>query len=255
MKTYPYCAALAVTLLSTGCHGITPNALPTAPASVTLTASNILITSSPGELPIGGGTTTIRLEVRTIDGRTVKDVPVTLEVTGGTLEQTMLVSDSTGHALTTWQGTASATVRASSATATGEGAITVNLPIPIPPPSVPPPPAPRPPPDPPPPAPEPALGLTLSAYPTQVLVDWFTILTASAVTHLHSGETVVAYQWDFDGDGTANETSITPSRSVAYTASGIVVPSVTVQTSQGRSASASVRLVVFKPLTLVKGGK
>ena len=240
-------AVLAVALLSCACHGIAPNPLPTSPAPATLTATNILVTPIPGELPIGGGLAQIRIEVRTIDGRVVRDVPVTLKVDGGTLASTALISDATGHGLTTWTGTASATVRATSDTASGEALIKVNTPIVLPPPSVPPPPVPVPPPDPPPAPAPPALTVTVTPLSEQVALGSFAVVTAG-VTNLHAGagESVIAYTWSW-GDGTADETTTARNWSHTYATDGIKAPKVSILTSEGRIASGTGRVVIYKP--------
>jgi hypothetical protein len=246
MTTMRY-AVLAVALLSCACHGIAPNPLPTSPAPAALTATNILVTPIPGELPIGGGLAQIRIEVRTIDGRVVTDVPVTLSVDGGNLASTALISDATGHGLTTWTGTASATVRATSATASGEALIKVNTPIVLPPPSVPPPPTPVPPPDPPPAPAPPALTVTVTSLSEQVALGSLAVFRAD-ITNLHTGagETVLAYTWSW-GDKTPDETTTARNWSHTYATDGIQAPKVTILTSEGRITSATGRVVIYIP--------
>lgn len=240
-------ALFVVALLSCACHGIAPNPLPTTPAPVTLTATNILVTPIPGELPIGGGLAQIRIEVRAIDGRIVTNVPVNLSVDGGTLASTTLVSDATGHGLTTWTGTASTMVRATSQTASGEALIKVNTPIVLPPPSVPPPPTPTPLPDPAPPQPPPALTVTLTPVSEQVALGSFAVVTAD-VSNLHggAGESVLAYTWSW-GDGTDDETTTARHWSHKYTTDGIKAPKVSILTTEGRTASGTGRVVIYKP--------
>ena len=244
MPTMRY-AVLAVALLSCACHGIAPNPLPTSPAPATLTATNILVTPIPGELPIGGGLAQIRIEVRTIDGRVVTDVPVTLSVDGGNLASTAIISDATGHGLTTWTGTASATVRATSATASGEALIKVNTPIVLPPPSVPPPPTPLPPPDPPPAPAPPSLAATVTSLAEQVPLGSMAFFRAD-VSNLHGGESVLAYTWSW-GDSAADETTATRNWSHLYATDGVKAPKVSILTSEGRVASATGRVVIYIP--------
>jgi hypothetical protein len=240
-----YVTFVVVALLSCACHDITRNPSPAAPAPVTLTPASIVITTDPGELPIGGGAAVIRLEVRAIDGRTVREVPVQLSADSGALEQTTFMADSTGHAVTRWNGTATATLRAVSGTATGETRLLVRVAEPVPPPSTPPPPTPVPPPDPTPPSPPPALSVTMTAQSEQVPLGTAAIVTAET-TNLHAGagESVISYTWSW-GDSTADQTTTVRNWSHTYTTAGIKTPTVSILTSEGRIASGPGRVVVY----------
>ena len=74
-----------------------------------------------------------------------------------------------------------------------------------------------------------------------------TTLSAS-VSNLEPGEVVTAYQWDYEGDKTIDETSVSASRSQVYTSDGIIAPTVRVLTSANRSAIGAGQVIVFKPL-------
>jgi transcriptional regulator with XRE-family HTH domain len=91
---------------------------------------------------------------------------------------------------------------------------------------------------------------TVHASPLQVAAGSMTTLSAS-VSNLRAGESVTAYQWDWEGAGkgtTFDETSIANSRSHVYPTDGIRNPIVQILTSAGRSATGSGRVIVFKPL-------
>jgi PKD repeat protein len=90
-----------------------------------------------------------------------------------------------------------------------------------------------------------AMVITLKPSATSVAVGGTLTYTASVDNlNIASGETVIAYQWDLDGSGTAEFTSTGPTHtSNAYTTAGIVTPRVTVTTNQ-RVGSATTTIVV-----------
>jgi hypothetical protein len=228
-----------------GCHGIehTPTS-PGAPTRSTVPV-RLSIVQSPGELPAGGGSAALLVEASGSDGGGVA-APVTLEVTGGELGADHLTTDSTGHASASWAGTSSATLTARAGEVISVSTIRVHEPTKLPPPSVPPPPTPTPEPTPLP-TPTPALSVTIGASPSSIPVGGSTTLSAS-VSNLQPGEVVTAYQWDYEGDKTVDETSVAASRSHLYAADGIISPTVRVLTSTNRSVTGAGQVVVFKPL-------
>jgi hypothetical protein len=78
-----------------------------------------------------------------------------------------------------------------------------------------------------------------------VLVGEQTLFTAR-VTNLAAGETVLAYQWDWDGTGpfVSDDTSAANFRSHVYPEDGVKTARVLVLTSQGRSTSAGTDVFV-----------
>jgi hypothetical protein len=237
----------ASTILLVGCHGIehTPTG-PSAPTRSTVPV-RLSIVQSPGELPAGGGSAALIIEALGSDGGGVA-APVTLEVTGGELAADHVTTDSTGHASGSWAGTSSATLTARAGDVISVSTIRVLEPTTLPPPSVPPQPTPTPNPEPLP-TPAPALSMVIGASPLQIAAGTATTLSVS-VSNLRSGESVTAYQWDYEGTGkgtTFNETTVTDSRSHVYATDGIRNPIVQILTSAGRSATGSGRVIVFKP--------
>lgn len=244
-------AIVALALAAAGCHGIEPN--PTSPSTARspIAPTAIQIVIMPGELPIGGGTADVLISTTAGAGSIVSPaITVRLSVDGGELSSGEVTTDSTGHARLTWTGTSNATVTAASGAISSTAAIKVNVPF-VPPPQPPPtlpPPRPTPEPLPPQPTPPPALSVTVSANPQQVQMGLPTTLTAQ-VSNLQAGETVLAYQWDWEGGTTfsADETTAGNSRQHIYVTDGVKTPVVLVQTSSGRTASASTRVFVVKP--------
>jgi hypothetical protein len=241
-----YGTALAAVLVGvSACHGIapsTPSLISPTPVSQTPTALRVV--PEPAQLPIGGGTALVRVEL--VAGVTgVQNTRVTLAASSGALSRADVLTDSTGHATVDWSGQESGTITAVAGAITGTAPIIVEVPPP-PPPNVPPilqPPLPPPTPLPP---PAPALTVTAMASPLQVAISTPVTLTA-VVDNLHSGETVTAYQWDWDGGGVVDETTVAAVRAHTYTSDGIMAPKVTILTSSGRSTSASGRVIVYRP--------
>lgn len=228
-----------------GCHGI--QATPTSPSAPARSQAAVVIhlVPTPGELPAGGGSANITVEALGADGLGVS-APVTLAASEGSLATEAVTTDRTGHAVASWQGTKTTQVTATSGETVSILTLKVLTPVALPPPSVPPPPTPQPTPEPTP-VPVPALLASISASPSSIAVGSSTTLTAS-VTNLESGEVVTAYQWDFDGDKTIDETSVSPSRAHVYATDGIAAPTVRVMTSKPRSAVGTGQVIVFKPL-------
>lgn len=228
-----------------GCHGIehTPTG-PSAPARSTVPV-RLSIVQSPGELPAGGGSAALIIEAIGSDGLGVS-APVSLEVSGGELGTDHVTTDSTGHASGSWAGTASATLTARAGEAISVSTIRVVEPTKLPPPSVPPPPIPTPEPTPLP-IPAPSLTVSLTAAPASIPMGGSTTLSAR-VSNLQPSEVVTAFQWDYEGDKTVDETSVAASRSHLYAGDGIISPTVRVLTSTNRSATGTGQVVVFKPL-------
>jgi hypothetical protein len=147
------------------------------------------------------------------------ETAVTLSASGGELGTSQLQTDRTGHATGSWAGTQTATLTATAGAVSAVSSLRVIEPTKLPPPSVPPPPTPQPQPTPLP-TPVPALSVIVTASPASIPVGGSTTLSA-AVNNLLPGEVVTAYQWDYDGDKTVDETSVSSSRTHAYAADGI----------------------------------
>ena len=234
-------ASLAVLV---SCNDIAPS--PTAPPAPQVTTSGIPtrigIVASPGELPVGGGSA--RIFIETVNGSgSAPLVRVNLASTEGTLSESSITTDATGHGSVRWDGTKTSTITATA----GELTTTMDLRVHVPqvfPPSTPPPP--RPPPELPPtipPAPAPP-GLTLSSNSGTVAVGSSLMFTA-AVSELNAGETVLYYQWDLDGDGDVEKTTtVNTAASPVYDAHGPLTARVNIATSTGRTASAGRGIVV-----------
>jgi hypothetical protein len=229
------------------CHGIehTPTS-PTPPAR-SQTPVKMFVSMSPAQLPIGGGSALLIVEALGADGSGV-ETSVTLSASGGELGAAQLQTDRTGHATGSWAGKETATLTATAGEVVAISSLRVIEPTKLPPPSVPPPPTPTPEPDPLP-TPTPALSIVIVASPLQVAAGSLTTLSAS-VSNLRAGESVTAYQWDWEGAGkgtTFDETSIANSRPHVYATDGIRNPIVLVLTSAGRSVTGTGRVIVFKP--------
>jgi hypothetical protein len=240
------CVLVALSACIAGCNGITPNApsvpVPDAPS---LAPTLIRITVMAGQLPIGGGSTDLLIET-VASGAVAANVHVILSVDEGELSAGEVITDRTGHAKVQWNGTRRATVTGTSGSLITSTAIPVAQPVVFPPVPPPPPPPRRPPPDPPPPPPPPApkeLTLTLTATPRQAFVGEEVLLT-TRMDHLNPGEIVLAYQWDWTGDGTVDDTSAQSYRSHVYTAAGVTSPEVVAITSTGRSATGTATVFV-----------
>jgi hypothetical protein len=229
------------------CHGIEyPPTSPTPPAR-SQTPVKMFVTMSPGELPVGGGSARLIVEALGADGSGV-ETPVTLSASGGELGAAQLQTDRTGHVTGSWVGTQTATLTATAGDVVAISSLRVSEPIKLPPPSVPPAPTPTPTPEPLP-TPTPALSLVIDASPLQVAAGTATTLSAS-VSNLRAGESVTAYQWDYEGAGkgtTFDETSVANARAHVYATDGIRNPIVLVLTSAGRSVTGTGRVIVFKP--------
>jgi len=94
------------------------------------------------------------------------------------------------------------------------------------------------------PVPPPALTASLTADDTDVPAGTTVNFTATA-GNLQTGETVVAYQWDLDGNGTFEGTTTTVNtRGHAYPNANIYTAKVKVLTSLDRTAEGTVRVIV-----------
>lgn len=240
---------LSVSLLLSACHDIQPTPSPFAPAPQPATPTTLTIVQSPGELPVGGGEAVFSIGVMSQAGTGVGDVPVALSATSGVLAASSARTDRAGYAAVQWSGTRAGTLTATVGDLIATSAIRVNAPPVMPPPSTPPAPQPQPAPDPPAPDPPPSLTVTLTSTPLQIQAGTGTTLTA-IVQNLNGGEVVNAYEWEWASTGATmvvNETSVQPSRLHIYPADGAQTPRVRIQTSAGRSATGTGRVIVYKP--------
>jgi len=235
---------LVVGLVLVGCHDIRPTPTSPAPSTRSNVATRIQLVSNPGELPIGGGSLTVKVAALGPDGFGVS-TPVTLSVDGGELSAERVITDSAGYATASWQGTKTVAITASAGDVIAIANVRVLEPIvfpPAPPPPAPPPPAPTPPPTPGPEAPVP----TLTVQPTTASVARNVDATFTVqVRNLAADETVVAYQWDFD-TATASVDSMTlnPAASHGYSAIGTYTVGVTAHTSAGRDIVGTGKIIV-----------
>lgn len=228
-----------------GCHDIEHLTAPTPPPARSQTPVKMFVVMSPGELPVGGGSALLIVEVTGTDGLGV-ETPVTLSASVGELGTSELRTDKTGHATGSWAGTQTATLTARAGDVITVSSLKVNEPTKLPPPSQPRPPTPQPEPTPIP-TPPPSIIVSLAATPPQVAVGGTSTLSAT-VSNLGAGESVIAYQWDWEGDKTVDDTGIDASRPHTFTADGIIRPTVRVLTSSGRSATGIGQVVVYKTL-------
>jgi hypothetical protein len=236
---------LASALVLSACHGIEPTPTSPAPSARSQTPVKMFVSMSPAQLPVGGGSALLIVEALGADGSGV-ETSVSLSASGGELGTSQLQTDRTGHATGSWAGKETATLTATAGEVVAISSLRVIEPTKLPPPSVPPPPTPTPEPTPLPPIP-PALTVSVAASPARVPVGGSSTLTVT-VGNLNAGETVTAYQWDWEGDKTIDDTGIDPSRAHVFPVDGVIAPVVRVLTSSNRSASATGQVIVFKTL-------
>lgn len=193
-----------------------------------------------------------RINARVLDGLShgLPGVTVTFTAAGGTLGVSQVVTDGTGSASTTITGPAGPiAISAIVGTVEQKTQIAIQaVPPPPPPPSVPPPAPPRPAPVPTPPAPIPApeftvkLTTTVSSVPAGTAIDFVATVTNPG------GEIIQAYQWDLDGDGKFEFTTVVPTRqSAPLSDPGIHTAKVQVTSTSNRTASGTVTYVVTTP--------
>lgn len=95
--------------------------------------------------------------------------------------------------------------------------------------------------------PPPALTVTLTSSAGMVVVGGTLTFTA-VVTNREATETIVAFQWDLDGNaGFDFTTTASSQRSSPYNRDGLFTARVQVTTSTGRTATAAVNFVVTSP--------
>ena len=88
--------------------------------------------------------------------------------------------------------------------------------------------------------------MALRITPSEVLIRENATFHA-IVTNLASGDSVIGYQWDWDGNGTVDLTTLDPTRSHEYTTDGVKTPAVTILTALGARATGQGRVVVGMP--------
>jgi hypothetical protein len=238
-------ASLVLLVLVSGCHGIEHLTAPTPAPARSQTPVKMFVVMSPGELPVGGGSALLIVEATGADGLGV-ETPVTLNASGGELGTSDLRTDKTGHATGSWAGTQTATLTATAGDVIAVSSLRVIEPTKLPPPSEPRPPTPQPEPTPLP-TPAPSLSVSVSATPSQVAVGGTSTLSAT-VSNLRAGETVIAYQWDWEGDKTIDDTGIDAARAHIFPTDGVIAPTVHVLTSSGRSATGNGQVIVYKTI-------
>jgi len=219
--------------------------VPTVPATAPQ-VSKLSLTVFTGNLYQPGGAVEITVYTGTAQAA-IGNVVVELSATEGSLSETSVTTDRTGHATARWTGTKNATIQARVADLTQ--AVDVVAPPPVAPPPTPrprPTPTPTPTPAPTPVVPQPVVTLVPSA-PT-VLVGGTLTFTAT-VTNLNPGDSVAYYQWRLNGGTNAEATTTVNTRtSAAYTTHGPAAASVTVTTTQGLTATGNVNVLVVSPL-------
>lgn len=229
------------------CHGIEPTPTSPKPPARSNVPARLAIVVSPGELPIGGGSVVVSVETLGADGFGVS-TPVRLAVSAGTLTVDTLITDTTGHARTAWSGTKTATFTLTAGSlAAVSTTLAVREPTVFPPNPTPPPlPVPTPTPIPTPLPTPPPLAINLVAGPDRVAVGYVVFVTATA-SNLNAGESVIAYQWNWDGAATFSETTIDNTRQHIYSSDGIKPIKVQLVTSSGRTVSGTINVVVYQP--------
>ena len=241
--------AVAVVCASvSGCHDIqssTPSAV--TPTAVSQTPTALRLVATPATLPAGGGTSTIRVElVAGITG--VRNTRVALSASSGTMAGSEVMTDNTGHAIAEWSGAQSGTITAVAGDLTTTAPIVVEVRTTAPPPSSPRPPTPAPTPTPDPVPPSGPAGPTITVSPTtpSVARNVDATFVAEVRGPFAAGETVVAYEWDFDTDAGATTDSMTlnPAASHEYTAIGVYIVTVTARTTTGREIFGTTKMIV-----------
>ena len=235
-------------VVSASCGEVPPN--PSAPSGTSapvlvVVPTRVTIEASPAQLPPDGGTARITLEAQA-SGTPASNVVMKLSSTGGELSAAEVTTDGSGHAEFAWTGTATSSVVVRSAGYTGHITVIVESPpVSSPPPILlPTPPAPTP--------PVPILSLSLTATPTSISTGQAVTLAATPA-NLPAGDTVTSYGWDFDGDGTVDATTASPTQvTPAFNNAGLFSPRVTMITSQGRTATTSASVTVAVPTLAVQ---
>lgn len=240
----------AVLVLSTVACG---KELVTGPSTVQPPAagvpSRLELSASPG-LGFDGGSATIT--ARVFDGLSTAlgNQTVTFTTSGGTLAAGQAVTDANGFARTTLSGPEGPiAITATVGAVESKTQIAMQPTVAPPPPfqTLPPPPVPTPIPPPPVPTPIPAppsIKLTLTSSAASVAVG-ATLNFVATATALNAGETIAFYSWDLDGDGTVEFTSVAASHlSGPYTKHGTVTARVQATSSTGRTATATIPIVV-----------
>jgi hypothetical protein len=242
------CGTLLLLLILAACEGplypVSPD-IQTSSTSATPTRLTLLI--SPAELPEGGGTASVFVETSVDGQRAAPRVRVGLTTSAGTLEPSDVTTDETGHARVTWTGSRAAIVVASAGHLVTQADIRLAQPFVLPPTSVPPPAPPAPTPDPvptptpTPPAVEVSLQPSTGSAPRNINITFFaTVMPAT----LQPNESVVAYLWDFQNDGTVDATTTTTARAFGYATHGVYTAKVTALTSLGREGVGTTQVVI-----------
>lgn len=227
--------AAVVLAAAVSCRGISYPGAPT-PSAPTFTPTTINLVPGPPELPVGGGTAIVRVEV--LDGlRGVPAARVVLSASSGALSATDLVTDASGHGTVEWTGTATGTVTGRIGDVVGTTTVRVAVLI-----GQPPTPTPGPPGPPDPPTPPTTLTVAIAAP-----LAMYAGESAEFRAHLSGNGvpfTVTTIEWDFSADGQVDR--IGSPTSWTYPSVGTQVVAVHVVADDGRRADAHLRIDVVR---------
>lgn len=92
-------------------------------------ASRIVLSVSPGALPVGGGTVTVTATVNDENGNRLPGVPVTFTATSGTLLNGTVLTDANGEARTTLTATRQSQVTATAGNQQAQVTVEVSTPV------------------------------------------------------------------------------------------------------------------------------
>ena len=93
----------------------------------------------------------------------------------------------------------------------------------------------------------PAIALSLSAWPPSGLVDYDSgKLTVDLTSDIVSSDSIASYAWDVDGDGTVDQSGAELDEiTTDFSAPGVYLPTLTVTTVQGESATLATVVQVY----------
>lgn len=225
---------LVLMLFLASCNGIEYPSSPTG-TTAAKAATTINIVATPAQLPQGGGTSAINIEVLAgLAGVAAANVQLT--ASEGALSVSEIVADSTGHARVEWRGTRTGTITARVGDVVSNATIRVLEPAVVNPPTTPaPPPSPAP-------HPGPSSGdltvrLEMTAAFTGEPVTFSATVSGNGVPFALS-----SLHWDMNGDGQPDRSG-TPV-TWTYASAGPQTVDVVATASDGRRGDAGWRFTV-----------
>jgi hypothetical protein len=234
-------AALLTLIAAAGCHGPYPTHPDPSPLPPPAPPVAIVLTPDRWDLPAGGGSLEIIVTTNANLAGSVSapHVVVTLRASSGSLSADTVETDLTGHARVTWSGLTSTTITATAADLVATSRITVREAANVPPP-------PPPPGTPPTPDPDPA-ALLVDLYPEYgPIVAGVPVRLLGAARDI-SGALVpdVTYEWDFNGDGTAERRGDDRQPITTFAAAGRYVVLLYAHSRDGRAGRGQAALDIL----------